>query len=192
MSNLHQDNIEREDQFLRELGHALVEWRRVEAQVYGLFLALMRGANQTLVSVTLHHIQSFESRLQLLDRCMFFLAKDGEKKDWKVLSKRVDALCAIRNQLIHAAVIIEGKGDGRQVHVIQPSFFDATALVRKRAMNPHYRHDTDRIQKHAYDFGKLARDMRAFREGATLRIASKAAIAPARKSSSSKSKGRSA
>ena len=173
MSASFQRNLEREREFMEELGRAMTAWRCVEQSLYLLYAALMRGANRHLVSVSFHHHLSFEARVLLVGRCMFFVLSKKQKEQWKRLRKRLKTLNDIRNELVHSAFIIEGGTDGSQIPVIAPSFFDATAIPRERAMNPTFRHDTEKIQKHRRNFIQLANDLRVFREISTFRISRK-------------------
>lgn len=159
-----QRNIAREQEFMMNLGQAITEWCTVESACYQIYARLMKGANRHLVSVNFFHIQGFESRLLLLDRCLYFvLGPKASALHWKPLRKRATAQAAIRNQLAHSTYIIEGRGEA-QTPTLAPSFFDATAIVRGRAMNPDYRIDGSRIKRAHYEFKVLAKDLHAFRE----------------------------
>lgn len=158
-------NLRREQEFMMRLGEAFTEWQTVEQACYGLYASLMKGANKRLISVTFFHIQSFSSRLLLIDRCYFFELKERPAfaARWKDLRKRATNLSETRNLLAHSAYIIEGKRLV-QTPVLGPSHFDATAVVRNRAMNPDYRIDADKLRQAKYKFGQLGRDLSEFRK----------------------------
>lgn len=162
-----------------------------KVRTYSVYTKLMKGADPTLVSVGFHHIQSYEARLQLVTRCMFFVRSDDARTAWEALRKKAEKLAGVRNELVHSGFGIQVVG-GRARIRIAPSFFDATAIVKKRAMNEHYAHDAERIVDHANAFGQLAAELRAFAKAYDFAIATKQEREAARKSSSSKPKGRSA
>ena len=149
---------------MERLGRAITAWGLIEGVAYDLYSLFMRGANQKLMSVSFFHIQSFESRIQLLDRCAHFAIQDKTTKDrWKNLRKRITDHAGVRNQLVHSAYIIEGRGEV-QIPTLGPSHMDATAIVRGRAMNPEYRIDAGKLGRIRYDFERLARDFREFKQ----------------------------
>lgn len=177
--------------FYQVLGYAITRWQLVEGGAYQVYTSLMRGADPTLVSVGFHHIQSFEARLQLVTRCIFFVKSDETRAAWEPVRKKAEKLAGIRNELVHSGFGIQVTS-GRARIRIAPSFYDATAIVKNRAMNEHYTHDAERIIEHANAFDQLAAEMESFRKAHDFTIATKQEREAARKSSSSKPKGRSA
>lgn len=156
-------NLRRENEFMKRLGKAFAEWQSVEQSCYGLYAILMKGADKRLISTTFFHIQSFSSRLLLIDRCIFFTVGDASLvTTWKALKKRVEKAIEFRNVMAHSAYIVEGKGL-TQTPVLKPSYFDATAIVRKRAMNPDYRIDEHKLSLAKHEFHELAVDLGKFR-----------------------------
>jgi hypothetical protein len=159
-----EENVRREDEFMRRMGQAFAAWQSVEQSCYGIYAALMRGADKRLISVTFFHIQSFSSRLLLIDRCIFFAASDERlSARWTALRKRAEKAARLRNLVAHSAYVIEGKGLV-QTPVLKPSSSDATAIVRKRAMNPDYRVDEHKLFLAGHEFRVLAVDLGKFRE----------------------------
>jgi hypothetical protein len=64
-AEMFEANVRREREFMRCLGEAIAAWQAVEQVFYEVYLRLMKGANQRLISVTFFHIQSFTSRVNL-------------------------------------------------------------------------------------------------------------------------------
>jgi len=159
-----QENQRREDEFLYHLGRTLTNWQWVEAGAYKIYAALMQGAPPKLNSFNWHHIQSFDSRIQLLDGCAFLQMKEESFKDeWTPLRKRVEASSQVRNRIVHGAYGVDFK-DGIGVPRISPSFMDASAVVRKRAGNPQHEFDRSRLMKEGAAFKALSHKLREFAE----------------------------
>ena len=107
MPNTFAANIRQERDFMESLGGAITGWQSVEQAVYTIYAHFMHGANVRLVSTSFFHIQSFESRALLTDRCAFFaLSDDDLKTRWRDLYKRLTKQARIRNQIVHFAYII--------------------------------------------------------------------------------------
>ena len=164
---------EQEQEFILNLGKALVNWQDVEGAAYGLFCAFMKGANQTLVSVAFHHIQSFHSTISLLDRCAYFAVPDGplktkwegkkDKEKNRGLRARLNNQVAVRNHLVHFR-FHPGVKDGKPVVSLGPSFSDATYAINDRWENPEYKIDLARLHQAQREFEVLAKDIRQFRD----------------------------
>ena len=161
-----------EDAFFAQLAQTLQSWLGIETEIYLLYSLLMKGANGHLVSLSFHHIQSFNSRMCLLDSC-FDLIFYGEQKNkkgrsktplnqWKALSKKAKKLSITRNRIVHWPVHT-GMKEGMPFIDISPSFFDATAVIKKTAMNKDYQFDVLKLYRFSSDFKKLADDLREFR-----------------------------
>ena len=153
-------DIKRENDFHQALGEALAAWQWVEGAAFAIYAAFMRGAKRQLVSVSFHHIQSFDSRIQLLDRCAYFILPKGSvlSAKWVSLKKRLEGFTKQRNQIVHFAYIIEGGGSGGRVPTLAPSHMNATFAISDRYKNPDFRYDTYRLQKLGYDFERFSRD----------------------------------
>lgn len=124
----------------------------------------MRGADKTLISVNWHNIQSFDARITLLERCVFFALDESiRNSEWKQLLKRLRKSSEIRNAIVHSTYGVEVRG-GIGTPRLAPSFMDATAIVRKRAMNPDYRYDENRLATESRKFHDLSIDLRRFCE----------------------------
>ncbi|MFH1548536.1 MAG: hypothetical protein ABID32_04420 [Candidatus Omnitrophota bacterium] len=120
-----------EDYFYQQLGKSIQAWLCVESEVYFLYSAIMYRANQHLISVTFNHIQSFRSKIALIDSCLkLVLDRKSEKwKQWKLLYKKAENLNLKRNKIVHEPVI-QGVEDGVKSIFIAPSCFNALALVK--------------------------------------------------------------
>ncbi len=68
-----------EESFFQQLGKSIQAWLWVESEVYFIYAAIMDNANQHLVSVTFNHIESFESKLTLIDRCLKLILKQDSE-----------------------------------------------------------------------------------------------------------------
>jgi hypothetical protein len=120
-----------EEYFYRQLGKSIQAWLWVESEVYFLYSAIMDSANQHLVSVTFNHIQSFDSKVALINSCLaLVLERESEKwKQWKSLYNRAKKLNLKRNKIVHEPVI-QSVEDGVKSIFISPSHFNALALVK--------------------------------------------------------------
>jgi len=151
------------DIFYCQLAKSIQNWLWIETEVYILYSDMMNGANSHLVSVTFHHIESFEEKLQLLHSCLtlFFSRESDEWKKWKSLSKRARNLNSKRNKIVHEPVILSVR-DGKESIAISPSHFDARALVKGKtsyngpAINSDYLPSSARVlEDHKIDLHKL-------------------------------------
>ena len=164
---------EQEQEFILNLGKTLVEWQSVESAAYGLFCAFIKEADQKLVSVIFHHIQSFHSAISLLDRCAYFAVPDGPLKiRWegqknreknKGLRARLADQVAVRNRLVHFRYHT-GMNDSGPIVSLGPSYMDATYAINDRWKNPEYDIDLSRLRKAQREFSDLAKDVGQFRD----------------------------
>jgi hypothetical protein len=122
-----------EDYFYQQLGKTIQKWLWVESEMYSLYAAIMDGANQHSVSVTFHHIESFKSKIKLIDNCLaLLLARDSDEwKKWRKLFRKADALNDTRNKLVHEPVIT-GMEVGKKFIAISPSYSNALVLVKRK------------------------------------------------------------
>jgi len=171
---------EQEDEFILNLGRALVKWQGVEGAAYDLFVAFMNGADRKLVSVIFHNIQSFHTVITLLDRCAYFTLPDGPLKTrWEGkkdkhkntgLRARLNDEVAIRNRIVHFCYH-PGRKKGGPFVSLGPSFLDATYAINDRWKNPENEIDLERLIRAQQDFGNLAEDLRQFRDDFAATIA---------------------
>ena len=161
--------FEQEEEFILNLGKALVKWQGVEAAAYALFRAFMKNADPRLVSVTFHHIQSFSSAVLLLDRCAYFAIPDGplksrwqgvkdKKKKNTGIKVRMDDQIKVRNRLVHFRYHT-GMEQNHPVVSLGPSYFDATYAIKDRWKNPDLRLDNNCLLETQRDFELLAKDI---------------------------------
>lgn len=126
--------IDEEDEFYCQLAKAIKAWNWVEDEFYQLYATIMQGANHHLISVTFHHIESFESKLQLIEHCLKLLfdrASNEFKEGKKIIKKAREDLNKKRNRLVHEPVIMSHK-NGLNEFLIHPSHFDARAITKGR------------------------------------------------------------
>lgn len=162
-----------EDYFYRQLAKAIKAWNWVEGDFYHLYAAMMKGANTHLISVTFHHIESFEAKLQLLDSCLklLFDRQANEYKEAKSLLNRSRKLNKKRNQIVHEPVI-RSVENGIERFLIHPSFFDARAITKGKTthtgpvINSGYKPSVVKIKKsHEIEITELhmiEREFKAF------------------------------
>lgn len=119
--------------FYAQLAKSIQAWLGVELEIYFLYALLMNGAHSHLISTSFYHIESFDSKLKLLDSCLkFYLAQDSQPwKDWCSLRTRASKLNLKRNKIVHEPVVISMR-DGIENIIVQPSHFDARAIVKGR------------------------------------------------------------
>jgi hypothetical protein len=125
-----------EDLFHCHVGRTIQSWLLVEAEFYGLYALLMRGANSHLVSATFNNIQSVDAKLSLLNSCLaLVLPKDGpEWKLWRGIFNKAEKLNKKRNKIVHEPVVVS-VAKGLRTVAIQPSYFNALALAKGQTTN---------------------------------------------------------
>lgn len=175
--------MDQEDEFYCQLARSIQAWLWVEAEVYGLYVDLMQGANKHLVSATFNHIQSFDAKLGLLNSCLALIL-DGESADWKSwkqLFNRAEKLNKKRNKIVHEPAVLRVEG-GHTSIAISPSHFNSLVLVRKQTthkgpvVSPTYKPSGVRVlEDHKLDLSKLyaleqtfkafSHELGGFREG---------------------------
>ena len=155
--SLDHETLKAEHSFKHAYGRALTEWQKVESAAYRIFYTLMQDAHPLLISTTWFHIQSFDSRLLLLDRCLQFAMSETSRKGWWTpIKKEIDAQLAVRNFLVHGVFEVENYDeDQKGVPVIKPDPLDAVSILRKRRQNPDFRYTEADLISAALDFGRL-------------------------------------
>lgn len=157
-------DIKGEDAFHQALGDVLSSWQLVEGSAYGLFVSMMAGADQKLVSVAFHHIQSFDLRITLLDRCAYFaLPNDSLRERWKALHKRLIANTENRNRIVHFAASYTHSPQFNG-YSLGPSHMNALYAIKDKWKNPDLKFDRERLQRMSYDFEQLGRDLGQFND----------------------------
>ncbi|MER8958891.1 hypothetical protein [Mesorhizobium sp. M0701] len=162
MDETFEENVRSENAFIYRLGLVITEWQWVEAACYELYAAIMRGANKKLISVNWHNVQSFDARITLLERCIFFvLPVETRDNEWKDLKKAIREASEQRNAIVHSTFGVEFH-DGVGTPRLSPSHMDATAIVKKRAMNPSYVYGIERLQEEGAKFKALSHQIKGF------------------------------
>lgn len=160
-----------EGMFYQQLAKSIQAWLWVETETYLLYATIMDGANPHLVSVTFHNIESFDSRLGLINSCLtlIFTKDSAEWKDWKNLSNRAKKLNGKRNKIVHEPAIVSVAGGVRTI-AISPSFLNAQALVKGQTtyngpvIGPAYKPQMAKIlEDHKMDLVKLFQVEKAFK-----------------------------
>lgn len=149
------------DSLFQSFGFALAEWSRVEAQAYRFYSAMMAGANPDLISVNWHSIQSFDSKITLLDRCaVFAIPQEAYHGEWSPLLKRIRSASGERNVIAHGSIMsrVEKTGEPSPLY-FGPSILDATAKLRGRLENRHYEYSSERLSNVAETFNALSSDI---------------------------------
>lgn len=174
--------MKRENEFYCQLARSIQAWLGIETEVYFIYLSIMKGANPHLLSVTFHNIESFESKLVLLDSCLkliFTRDSDGWKQ-WRALLNRARKLNAKRNKIVHQPVHT-GFVDGRETIEISPSFFNSQAVVKGQTshngpvvgvdykpsmarLKDENKIDFEQLIRIEGDFNNFARKLRLFKE----------------------------
>lgn len=160
------DEIEIENEFLLQLGKTLAKWQWVEQSAYNLYFFMMKGADPQIISVNWHHIQSFDTKISLLDGCAFFAVRDQFQDDWKSVHKLLVKAAKARNQIVHSVFGMRHEG-GVVTAQLGMSHQDATALTRNRVhkneLRPEFIFDLDRLRKHQREFEVLSQKILWFR-----------------------------
>lgn len=86
----------------------------------------------------------------------------------EAIDKKLIAASKHRNLVVHSAYGIEHKG-GNIRPILHPSYFDATAISRRKVKDnkllPEHVIDLHRLIDFEHEFSALAKDLRAFRDG---------------------------
>lgn len=168
--------------FYYQLAKSIQTWLSVEVEIYSLYAMLMKGANSHLVSVTFHHIESFEKKLQLLNSCfsLAFSRDSSEWKKWKSLYNKAQGLNDKRNKIVHQPVST-GMNKGVEFICIKPSLFNALALVKGQTsyngpvigedykpssakLLDDHKIDQSKLFTIEKEFKKLSEDLREYRD----------------------------
>lgn len=164
--------MDSQGRFYEQLAKSIQTWLHVETETYLLYAAIMHGANSHLVSVTFHNIESFESKLGLINSCLalVFDRESKEWKQWKNLFNRAKKLNKKRNKIVHEPAIVSVTS-GVESIAISPSFLNAQALVRGQTtyngpvIGPQYEPQMAKIlEDHKMDQAKLFHVEKAFKE----------------------------
>jgi hypothetical protein len=174
--------MDRENEFYCQLARSTQAWLWIETEVYLFYLGLMEGANPHLISVTFHNIESFESKLVLLDSCLklVFDTESDDWKQWRSLLNRARKFNDNRNKIVHQPVHT-GVVDGKEFIEMSTSIFNAQALVKRQTshagpvvgvsykpskarLRVEHKIDIQKLRKFEDDFKAFARELRAFRE----------------------------
>lgn len=164
--------MDQEDIFYSQLAKSIKAWGWVETELYLLYASIMKGANSHLISVTFNHIESFESKIQLLNSCLalMFSRESNEWKEWKFLSNKARKLNAKRNKIVHEPAIISVR-NGEESIAISPSYLNALALVKGQTshngpvINQDYNPSSAKVtEDHKIDHHKLRKLEKEFKE----------------------------
>lgn len=123
-------------QLLEGIGLSIVAWQSVENSAFRLFASVISSPSDEITSVLFYHIQSFESRVQLLDRIMYYYIKSETiKSEWKVLKKELESCTKERNKIVHYSLSMEKDENGTEVYKVAPSYWDKVAPILGRTPN---------------------------------------------------------
>ena len=164
-----------EERFYHQLGKSIQMWQWVESQLYFLYSATMHGANAHTISVTFNHIQSFDSKLSLLNSCLALTFERNSEnwKKWKSIYNKALKLNKKRNKIVHEPVIY-GMEDGVKVTYLSPSHFNALALVKGQTsysgavITPEYKPSQAKmLDNHKIDINQLMKIETSFKNFST-------------------------
>ena len=157
-------SVEEQEDFFAVLGRALAMWQWVEQGAFLLFSTFARGADHKIISATFHHIQSFDSRLKLLNHCAnLTLSPDPLAAQWRALYKRLVKLSARRNQIVHFAYA-EHHERGTVTYELGPSHMNALFAIKDKWKSPdQLPMRIDDLERAAHDFRAAATELHAFR-----------------------------
>ena len=160
------------DEFYKQLAETIQAWLLVELEVFFLYSEIMSGANVHLISVTFHHIESFESKLGLIDSCLaLYFERDSESwKIWRGLMNSARKSNSKRNRIVHQPVKT-GYSDGKEIIEISPSYFNSLTLSKRqtsyngKVITHEYKPQSVRLlDEHRIDFYELIKMKSEFQE----------------------------
>jgi hypothetical protein len=145
----------------------------VEGAAYDLFCAFLKETDHKIRSVVFHNIQSFDSKIGLLDRCAYFAIPNGPlrvrwygvKKDPNQvgLKTRISDQLAIRNRIVHFRFHCGVDKNGPSI-TLGPSYFDATYAINDKWKKPDSKIDLNGLKTAQKNFGNLADDLGKFKD----------------------------
>ena len=160
-----------ETKFLKQLGATIQIWLGIEHQIYVIYAGLMKGADKGAVSVTFHHIQSFDSRITMVDKCLKIrLDKEKDKellKKWGNIKNRTDKLNKQRNEIVHNQLIYAHKTRELFIH---PSIYDASFDAKGTPASAQ-KYSYDRLIETETKFAKMVLELREFTQSLAAAIA---------------------
>jgi hypothetical protein len=158
-----QNNPE-ESRFFEAVGRCIASWQIVELEAFDLYCAFMEGADSRLISVSFYHIQSFDSRIQLLDRCALFAVLDEElARRWKGIKKDLDSKSQTRNKIVHSMFYRRSEAAGGNIE-IAPSVANVFNIKTEKVNKPENNFDFAKLVETGASFHELADDIMDFRD----------------------------
>lgn len=154
------------EQFVYHMGRAIAVWQFVETELFYIYAMLMKGANEHLISVTFFHIQSFNSKIQLVKACIKQVVNDESALViWNKIDKELCKQTNVRNQIAHRPVsttFSDEKID--MVSILAPSHLDVKKYDPNLYKQPGYGLLQSDLEKAETDFRNLAISLRGFRD----------------------------
>lgn len=173
--------IDQEKRFYCQLAEAIQAWLNVEVESYLLYAFMMKGANTHLISATFHHIESFDSKIGLINNCMKLIIDHDSSvmKTWKNVHNRSLKLNKKRNKIVHEPVVITVSG-GEKTIELSPSSFNSLVVAKgqtthsgpigktfkpsKAKLREEHKLDVYQLYRLKRSFLNLAHELREFRE----------------------------
>src|SRR5580704_13945664 len=108
MSEPVDDGIDEEHaaEFFEALGVAVLRWQYVEAAIFHIFSAVIRGRDHHAVSAVFHAVANLSNRLGMIDAALkVLIPEDPALNEWERLEKKIRDLSQKRNFLVHYMLI---------------------------------------------------------------------------------------
>lgn len=113
------------EELLRNMGHVMAAWQGVEHAVFDIFRYFFEPDHFDVAATTFFAVQSFETRMQLVDALMIQFANKAQSEKWECLHKKIRKKSKRRNNVAHGLFAFFGKPPKRKA-VLSPSIYDIT------------------------------------------------------------------
>jgi hypothetical protein len=129
-------------EFLSTLASAILGWQYVEAELFFMFAALVRG-NFPAMSAAFHAVVNFNTRLEMVDQAAAVtLASSPLLRHWHAISARLNKRAKHRNKLVHFTLMGRPSKDPKS----PVSLFISQSIFDNR-VQPRLEYDLKQIQK---------------------------------------------
>jgi hypothetical protein len=157
-----------EKAFLEKYARAMLSWQYVEAKLFFLFLALVRGKNDRIVSAAYHSISGFGARIGMITAAInVSLSPVEEAKEWKSLRKRIEESAGNRNALAHSMALGHQPETGPAALMLKRSIFDTRAGGNQEEYNIGH------LELWEREFSQLADDIQVYLDKVTASLPGK-------------------
>lgn len=130
----------------------------VENSAFQAFFAMCLDIDETVLPpISWYHIQSFDSKIELLRTVGKLQIKEAQQSEWNDILSRLKAASLSRNAIVHGAQ--EEQEDGAPY--IRIHDLDIGAILKNRHKSPKYTFTVADLREKRLSFDQLAVDLNA-------------------------------